>query len=175
MTTPNPYQQVSPSQPPAPPGEPAGGPLPPLPERPRKSWMGRNWPWLVPVGCLGSIAIVVVFIVSIVGLVFGMLKSNDAYKQGFAQASSHPVVIERLGEPIEAGWLVSGQINVSGGSGHANLSIPISGPKGGATVYVKATKSAGEWTLTCLVVKIDRTGERIELVTEPATQPAPPP
>ena len=52
---------------------------------------------------------------------------------------------------------------MNGGSGNADLTIPISGPKGKGTLYVVATKSAGEWTYSKLVVKIDSTGETIDL------------
>jgi hypothetical protein len=52
---------------------------------------------------------------------------------------------------------------VNGGSGDADLTIPISGPKGKGTIYAVATKSAGEWTYSKLVVKIDRTGDAIDL------------
>jgi Cytochrome oxidase complex assembly protein 1 len=41
----------------------------------------------------------------------------------------HPAVIEALGSPIKEGFFVSGNTNVNGASGEANLSIPISGPR----------------------------------------------
>ena len=53
--------------------------------------------------------------------------------------------------------------NVNGGSGDADLSIPISGPKGKATIYAVAKKSAGEWSYSKLAVKIDSSGETIDL------------
>ena len=68
-----------------------------------------------------------------------------------------------LGTPIEEGWYLSGKTNVNGGSGDADISIPISGPKGKGTIYAVATKSAGEWTYSKLQVKIDSTGEAIDL------------
>lgn len=106
---------------------------------------------------------VVVFGVSIFGAVFGMMKSSDAYKIAVARAKADERVISALGTPISEGWLVSGKTNVTGGSGEADLSIPISGPKGKGTIYAVATKFAGEWTYSKLVVKIDSTGETIDL------------
>jgi hypothetical protein len=47
----------------------------------------------------------------------------------------------------------------------ANLSIPLSGPKGKATLYVEAMKSADLWVFQTMVVKIEKTGERIDLNT----------
>ena len=50
------------------------------------------------------------------------------------------------------------------GSGVAGLSDSgSSGPKGKGTIYAVATKSAGEWTYSKLEVKIDSTGETIDL------------
>jgi hypothetical protein len=57
---------------------------------------------------------------------------------------------------------------VNGASGEANLSIPISGPKGKARIYLKAEKSLGRWNYSDLVVEIEKTGERIDLKKTPA-------
>jgi hypothetical protein len=44
-----------------------------------------------------------------------------------------------------------------------NLSIPLRGPKGKATLYVEAKKSADLWMFQTMVVKIEKTGQRIDL------------
>lgn len=109
------------------------------------------------------------FVVVIASIVFGALKSSDAYKTALARAKSDPRVVEALGSPIKDGFVVSGQANVSGSSGHADLTIPISGPKGKGTIYFVASKFAGEWTFSKLVVEVAKTGERIDLVQDPPT------
>jgi len=43
---------------------------------------------------------------------------------------------------ITDGFFVLGKTNVSGTSGHADLTIPISGPKGKGTIYLVASKFA---------------------------------
>ena len=129
-----------------------------------KNWWGRNWKWFVPLGCLGTLALFAGFIVLIACLVFGMMKSSDAYKVAVAKAKANPSVQKALGTPIEEGLLVQGNINVSGPSGQADLSIPISGPDGNGTIQVAATKAAGQWTFTTLVVEVDSTGQRIDLL-----------
>jgi len=95
--------------------------------------------------------------------VFGVIKSSDAYKNAVARAKKDPRVIEALGTPIKETWYVVGNTEVSGGSGKSDLSIPIRGPKGKAVIYAVATKFAGEWQYTKLVVKIKGTGETIDL------------
>ena len=43
---------------------------------PQKSWFGRNWKWVVPVGCLTPILVCGGFFTLIFGAVFGMLGLN---------------------------------------------------------------------------------------------------
>jgi len=130
----------------------------------RESWWGRNWKWFVPVGCLGTIVLFAGFVTVIMLFVFGLMKSSDVYKDAVANAKANSSVVEALGSPIEEGFFVSGNINVSGPSGQAELAIPIAGPNGKATVFVVATKSAGQWTFSTLVVEFKESGMRINLL-----------
>jgi hypothetical protein len=118
----------------------------------------------VPTGCLTIIVLFLAFIGSILMIVFSAIKSTDPYKDALARAKMHPAVIEALGSPIKEGFFVSGNTNVNGASGDANLAIPISGPKGKGTIYAKATKSLGRWSYSDLVVEIQATGKRIDLL-----------
>ena len=99
-----------------------------------------------------------------VTLLFGTMKTSGAYKDALTKARADSAVVQALGSPIKEGFFVSGSVNVSGSSGDADLSIPISGPNGKATVYVKATKSMGEWQFQELAVQVKQTGERIDLL-----------
>src|SRR5437763_15108260 len=145
-------------------------PLPP------PNWFGRNWKWVVPVGCL----LPVLFVGGCGLLVFlfatGIMKQSDDYKIALARAQANPAVIEAIGSPISQTGIVSGNSNVSGPTGEAKLSISLSGPKGKATLYVEAMKSADLWVFQTMVVKIEKTGERIDLNTLPvAARAASPP
>jgi hypothetical protein len=133
-------------------------------QRQGKNWWGRNWKWFVPVGCLGTLVLFAGFIASIMFVAFGVMKSSDAYKDAVARARAHPLVQESIGSPIEEGMFVTGNIHVSGASGDAGLSIPLSGPKGEATLFVEARKSAGRWTYSTLIVEIKATQQRIDLL-----------
>ena len=118
--------------------------------------------WFVPTGCLSLIFFFVLFVGAIMLAVFGALKSTDVYKTAVARAQTDLRVRAALGDDVHPGIFLSGNTNVSGGSGQADLSIPISGSKGKATIYVVATKSAGEWNYSQLVVKT-KGGETIDL------------
>ncbi len=130
----------------------------------RKSWWGRNWKWVVPVGCLGAILLLALFIGAIVALVFGVIRSSDVYQDAVETARASAAVQAALGSPVEAGYLVTGSINVSGSGGSADLAIPLSGPDGEATLYAVASKSGGQWVFSTLVVGVEATGERIDLL-----------
>jgi len=139
------------------------------PQPPRPHWWGRNWKWVVPTGCLGILLLIASFIFVIVGIVFGAMKSSDAYKGALARAKADPRVVSALGSPITDGLFVMGKTNVNGTSGQADMTVPISGPKGKGTVYFVASKFAGKWTFSKLMVEVADTGQRIDLIEDPAT------
>lgn len=124
-----------------------------------------------------TVVTLVVFFVALVGsialIVFSAIKSTDVYKEALTRAKAHPAVIEAIGLPITEGLLVSGNTSVNGASGEANLSIPISGPNGKATIYVAATKSLGQWNYSGLVAEIEKTHERINLLQNAAVPSRP--
>ena len=105
--------------------------------------------------------------------IFSAMKSIDVYKDALARVKADPAVIETLGSPITERFLVSGNTNVNGASGEANLSIPISSPNGKGTIYVAAKKSLGRWNYSGLTVEIEKTRQRIDLLgsSTPANSP----
>ena len=72
-----------------------------------------------------------------------------------------------LGTPIETGWFVSGSVSVSGPTGHADVSIPLSGPRASGTLYGVADKSAGLWTFSLLELELEGRPGRIDLRRRP--------
>jgi hypothetical protein len=139
----------------------------------RPNWWKRNWKWFVPLGCFTVALVFIIFVGSILLIVFSAMKSSDVYKDALARAKANSAVIEALGSPIKEGFLMSGNTDVNGASGESNLAIPISGPKGKGTIYVSARKSLGEWNYSGLVVEIRQTHQRIDLLQGrvPASSP----
>ena len=133
----------------------------------QKGWFLRNWIWFVPTGCLTLLVLVLAFIAAIVGIVESSLKSSDAYGLAVARAQSDPRVVEAIGQPIQPGFFISGSINVSGDSGDADITIPISGPKGKGKIYATATKIAGQWHFATLQVEAQAQPGRIDLLHSP--------
>ena len=126
----------------------------------RRGWLARNWKWLLATLFVGGLVMMVGFF----ALIMGAIRNSDVAQASVATAQSNRQVVQQLGSPIEEGWLLSGSVNVSNASGDADLSVPISGPKGKGTVYVTARKSAGRWHYSVMQVAIDGSDERIDLL-----------
>jgi hypothetical protein len=137
-------------------------------QAPRRSWWSRNWKWVVPVGCLAPVVVCCGGGTLLFVFVSGALKSSEPYQEALERAKTNDGVKAQLGEPIEAGFFVSGSVEISGPSGKADLSIPVSGPKGAGTVYVTATKSAGKWQYSTLEFAPKDSQARIDLRPNPA-------
>lgn len=141
-------------------------PLYPSPAPKPQGWLQRHWILAIFLAFAALALLAMVFVGGLLALVEGSFKKSDAYSAALAKARTNPQVLAKLGEPIADGWFSSGNINVSGPSGHADIAIPISGPKSKGTIYVVATKSAGRWHFDTLEVEIDGESQRIDLLVE---------
>ncbi len=148
-------------------------PTPPYPLQPspiRRSWLEQNPRWKIPLGCLILALLVGGFVAILLTGIFASFHSSDAYNQAMARAVADPQVRAQLGEPIQPGWFISGQLKVTGSAGSADFSIPVSGPRGRGTIRVVAVKSEGIWRLTTLQVNIAGAIPPIDLLS---VQPPP--
>ncbi len=134
---------------------------------PKRSWWARNWIWVIPLGCLTPILACAGIITLIFTLVFGLLKSSSAYTDSLAMLNSDQRIVSALGTPIDPDFFVTGNVNLNGSSGHADLSYSVSGPHDSADVHVIASKSAGQWSFTTFVVEINSTGQNIDMLANP--------
>jgi len=122
------------------------------------------WVKWVVLGCVGMILVALCIAASVIALVMGSLKESDAFKGGLAAVRENRAAVAALGEPIEAGFFLSGSVNVTGPSGEAVLAIPVSGPRGKGTLYLEATKRAGRWEYSLLELAVEGVDERIGLL-----------
>jgi hypothetical protein len=129
-------------------------------ELPRRS-TSRRW-WLL--GCLSLLALLLCLGVctGLVAFVFELLKSSEPYSESLRRAQAHPDVVAALGEPIEPGWLVTGEVRLNNDAGHARLSYTVSGPRGSAAIAVIAVKDRGLWEYQQMTATLP-SGERIDL------------
>jgi hypothetical protein len=124
-------------------------------ERPRRS-IALGFAFVVAV-CLG-------FVVVLFAVIFQVLRSSDATRLAVQRARANEEVAQAVGTPFKVGFLVEGTIHVANSSGDADLTIPISGPRGKAAIYAVETKERGLWNATMLQVEIQGSGRRIDLM-----------
>jgi hypothetical protein len=134
----------------------------------QSSWFGRNWFWVVPAGCLTPLLLCGGCVAAVLVTVTGAIRMSDPYREAVAAAMASPEVKAELGEPLEVGFWTNGNIQINNGSGTANITIPIKGPKKSATIKVDATKDVGAWEYSRLEVATEGGGKPIDL--RPKTQ-----
>jgi TonB family protein len=116
------------------------------PQQPRpKGCLGRNWKWMLPVGCLGLIIGAALLAGGVVYVAMSAIKSSDVYQGALKVAQTHPLVTSDLGEPVKDGWQVKGNVKFEGGRGRADFEIPLYGPKGSGSLHVVAVNEGGAW------------------------------
>lgn len=96
----------------------------------------------------------------------GFLKNTEVYQMAMSEIKSNPAVTAALGEPIDAGFLVTGNVNLelTDGSGHAQLHIPLSGSEAPGEAMVQAIRTDGKWVIELLIVKVEEYSEPIVVI-----------
>lgn len=136
-------------------------------EHKQKSWFGRNWPWLIPVG--GCLTVIVLFVVGIGAAFFGvskMINNSEPFEYAIAQASENKIVLEHLGEHIETNGMMNGNLSYSNDDGEIDIVVPIKGTKGEGVLTVVGTKTDGDWSYETVYITIKATNEKINLLDQ---------
>jgi YD repeat-containing protein len=88
------------------------------------------------------------------------LRWSSVVREAVTRVRDDPRVAATLGQPVRAGWYVYGNTTRDEtGWTEAFLWIPLSGPKGDGTLYVRAGRSSGPWTFSALELRVG--GERL--------------
>ncbi len=133
---------------------------------PYPSWWKRNWKWFLPVsGCLGMIFIMVFFVGSLFYGITTMFEGADPYEHAIEKINRDDEIIGLLGSPIVKDGMINGSLNWHNGDGKADMTIPISGPKGNGTLYINASSSGDNWTYHEIRVVV-KDNEEIEILQE---------
>ncbi len=103
----------------------------------------------------GVTALIVVGLSCVLGIllfVFGLLRDHTTTQQAVRLAEADARVTAVTGTPLTTGRFVTGQVSTNNGVGSANLSVPVSGPKGSGTISLAAAQDGqGNWVYSKLV------------------------
>lgn len=137
-------------------------------DRPNPGWFGRNWKWLVPSGCLSVLLLAAFALFTVIGLgmkgLSGLVSSTEPVAHAIQLAEADPTVLAALGKPLKAGTMVQGSLSTNNANGHADMMVPLKGPKGSADLYIKAEREAGRWSYSLIEIAIDGSGQRVNLL-----------
>jgi hypothetical protein len=131
----------------------------------KKTWLERRPLWKIPLGCLTLFLLMGIFATVLITIITTSFHNSEVYKQAMARAAENSQVSDALGKPLRSAWFISGQLNVNGSTGNANLSIPISGPLGKGAIRAVAYKTGGVWRFTYLQVNVDGRPASIDLLS----------
>ncbi|MBT2750223.1 MULTISPECIES: cytochrome c oxidase assembly factor Coa1 family protein [unclassified Lysobacter] len=145
-------------------------------DRPNPGWFGRNWKWFVPTGCLTVLLLAALALVGLIGLgikgASGLFASSEPVRHSVTLAQANPAVVAALGTPLEVGMMIQGSMQTSNDDGHADLSLPLTGPRGKGRLCLKADRAAGRWSYSLIEIAIDGSDQRIDLLGNGGSAPA---
>lgn len=94
------------------------------------------------------------------------LLKGEAYELSLAAIRENRVIVEKIGEPMEPGWFVSGTVQTTNAEGKAKLEYSLTGPNSPAKVYVYASRKMGKWKLIQVIVTIKASGEQLQVIQQ---------
>ncbi len=96
------------------------------------------------------------------------LRTTPLVREAIQRVAEDPRVVSALGHPVHAGWSVMGYIRSDEtGWSEGRLWIPLSGPKGEATLYARAGRGTGPWVFTDLECRVTH-GATINFLNVPS-------
>ena len=84
-----------------------------------------------------------------------LLRNSSIAQQAIADLQASKEGKNELGDPIRIGWLISGEIKITGGDGGAVLSIPVKGSKTAGELDVKGIRKDGSWKVEDAYLVVD--------------------
>lgn len=130
----------------------------------KRSWLSKNWKWALPLG--GCLTIIIGGIIVLGTAIFGFfssVKSSSGSEKALQLAQQNPQVIEILGEPIEEDGIGNFSVHINNGLKTSEITLPIKGPKGEASLHVKSRGSDDHTVYEIFELQVYETEELIDL------------
>ncbi|UXN04586.1 MULTISPECIES: cytochrome c oxidase assembly factor Coa1 family protein [unclassified Bartonella] len=127
-------------------------------------WWAKNKGWFLPLsiilGCIGGFVLVICVVIY---FVVGAVKKSEPYMLGLQTAQKNSEIIALIGEPIEPGFFVGGNMPTPNEQGMIDMSIPLSGPKGSGVVLIVGAKQGTEWNYSRMLFRSNETTTVVDL------------
>lgn len=129
-------------------------PYPIVPVPGEKDWLDRHPRRRMWLGGIILIGCMVVFVGGVLSLVEYSFHHHTVTLQAVERVENNPQVVLAIGQPMQVGWVIKGNIHMKNSNGYADLRIPISGADGKGTIVLYAKETLGIWTFTILRVDL---------------------
>jgi predicted Zn finger-like uncharacterized protein len=117
--------------------------------------------WIFALACL-ALVVCTGLMILFLGII---IESSEPYHEALMRAQANPQVREALGAPIEPSHFLSGSGRGSlVARNHADLWIPIHGPKGKGEIHVKGQIAGVKWQYSVFEVLIHKEKRSIDLL-----------
>ncbi|GAC1428900.1 MAG: hypothetical protein NVSMB68_01010 [Thermoanaerobaculia bacterium] len=106
-------------------------------------------------GCGFLLGVSVLVIVAVSFVASSFFRTSEVYREALHRTQSHPAVIAALGKPVRSSHWDQGRMKAETTKDVADLTFPIEGPNGKASVHAIARRSGHHWQFERLIVAPD--------------------
>ena len=136
----------------------------------QRSWLSRNWPWALPVGCCSGCLLMFVLFIGGIGAtvltVFEGIKEMSPLEEVLVVVNENENATKILGENIVSKGFPNGNISLGNDDGEVKFSIVVLGEIEEGTLYVNGIRVNKKWIYEDLYIVVKETGEQISLLKD---------
>jgi len=136
---------------------------PPLPPSRTRTWWSRHWLWVAILGGILLVANTWFGSSAIMNWIARRVKDSEGYRVAMVTVRGDAQVRAALGEPVDDSGFIKGSFVETSHLHTIFAEIPLSGPKGRATLSINGAQADGPWHFQTLVVAVAATRATIDL------------
>ena len=133
----------------------------------KKSWLNRNWKWLIPLLVLFSgIALIGTIAGNEITNVVTVYAESEIYEDAVEIANKNEEVKQKLGdlEPIDFLDIAEGVVKYSNNNNSIAISVRVKGSKGRGKIDISANRKQNKWEYKRIQIRIKRPKVTIKIL-----------
>ncbi len=133
----------------------------------KKSWLNRNWKWLISLLVLFSgAALILTLAGNEISGVVAVYAESEIYEDALEIANKNEEVKQKLGElkGIDFLAIAEGVVKYSNSSNSVDISVRVKGSKGKGKMDISANKNEGKWEYKRIQIRIKKPKETIKIL-----------